>query len=207
MKTSFSTVAAWIAVVSIIGVEALAQRSAKPSSPSPPPNPNSARERATQDKGFALEHAGDGAKAGDNYARNRLLLQYKEVKEDFSRIQIVNNQLRLAASDPSKLDASEVARSAEEVNRRAKRIKSKLALPETEKRPESADSADTASISLIVKQILQLDDNITAFVSNPMFRDLDLVDARAASVSLQDVIRTSALLGRTARRAGKAERR
>ena len=123
MKTSFSTVAAWIAVISIISVEASAQRSAKPSSPSPPPNPNSARERATQDKGFALEHAGDAAKAGDNYARNRLLLQYKEVKEDFSRIQIVNNQLRLAASDPSKLDASEVVRSAEEVNRRAKRIK------------------------------------------------------------------------------------
>src|SRR3954469_17259232 len=72
-------------------------------------------------------------------------LAFEQIREDFLRLQVVNNDLARAVSGGGQLDFKLVAKSASEIKKRAERLKLNLALPETEeggKPPESTAPAD-----------------------------------------------------------------
>jgi len=128
--------------------------------------------------------------------RNTALAQ---VKEDFSRIQVANDNLYNSHSSSAPIDARAIAKTASEIRMRAKRLKENLALPRPAKNvgPQANPPDLRSSITMLSKLI-------ESFVSNPMLSQKHVVDATLslqAGRDLEDIISLSGELKKiTARR-------
>jgi hypothetical protein len=83
-------------------------------------------------------------------------LAFAQIREDFLRLQVVNNDLARAASGGGQLDFKLVAKSASEIKKRAERLKENLALPETvegEKVPASPPPADPEQLRVALSRL------------------------------------------------------
>jgi hypothetical protein len=171
------TLLAIFAIIPTIANDAPAQKSNR--SPSRPSGLSSARDR--QERTFRMDHLTDGinkAKAGDP----KLAMQ--QIRDDFVRIQEINNLLLEAASKAPPVKAEMVAQAAKEVGERAQRLRSNLGLPDPPEQedPEQAtrDDGNDSTLAGVIEQINLLDASITAFVNNPMFRTLHVIDQELA---------------------------
>ena len=118
-----------------------------------------------------------------------------EVREDFSRIQLANDDLNSALSSQTTIDSRVVAKTASEIRTRAKRLKENLALPRPDKNPQTVPANDLRS------SINTLSKLIDSFVSNPMLSQKHMVDATLslkASRDLDDIIAVSAEIKKVA---------
>ncbi len=94
-----------------------------------------------------------------------------QIFEDFERVQVVNREMIQASS---RLDANaykRIASLAEELNKRAKRLKINLNIPDVEndkKEPESSIPADAAELKISVQT---LTGTVKNFVNSPVFKD------------------------------------
>ena len=113
--------------------------------------------------------------------RNAALAQ---IREDFWRIQLANDQLLGSLSNPSAIDSRLIAKTAAEIRTRAKRLKDNLALPGPEK--ESRFSADVAAGDLR-SSIASLSTLINSFVTNPMLSQRHVVDATLSLTASRDL--------------------
>lgn len=126
----------------------------------------------------------------------------KQAIEDFMQIQKTNRQIQgLAQQKPLALEG--IASGAKDVGMRAKRLKTSLSLPSPPKEAVKNGITTPASTDELLNQIKELDTNIRAFVTNPIFRQLN--DSTRdlpleASVSLSKVITLSKVLEESARR-------
>ena len=132
-------------------------------------------------------------------------LALEQLQEDFTRIQIVNKELVLTTSEQKAVDFKFVARSAEEINKRAKRLLENLALPEA--LPEAARNLDPITDHAQVKSsITQMGWRIYYFAKNPIFKEANVIDtADAAKVrsDLEQIVELSALIKSGSERLGK----
>jgi hypothetical protein len=83
-------------------------------------------------------------------------LAFAEIREDFLRLQVVNNELARAVSGEGQLDFKLVAKSASEIKKRAERLKLNLALPEAadgEKPPPSPSPADPEQLRVALSRL------------------------------------------------------
>ena len=132
-----------------------------------------------------------------------------QIKEDYVRIQEVNRDMVQAASAGGVLDLKFVAKSASEIRKRAERLKSNLALPEPEKaadRPKAVAGADSAHLKA---SLLTLGRLVAVFVRNPIFREVNVVDAQQsvkASRDLQQIIELSGRLKKDSERLDRVAR-
>ena len=113
-------------------------------------------------------------------------LALAQIREDFVRIQVVNNDLADAVSRRGALDLKFVARSASEIRKRAGRLKDNLVLPEHESDfvvPEARGSAEAQLKSSLVT----LSELIQEFVTNPLFEKASLVDLHLAAKARRDL--------------------
>jgi hypothetical protein len=123
-----------------------------------------------------------------------------EVREDFSRIQLANDDLNSALSSQTAIDSRMIAKTASEIRTRAKRLKENLALPRPEK---GVESQTVTAASDLRSSIAKLTNLIESFVSNPMLSQKHVVDATLslqASRDLEDIIAVSAEIKKLAAR-------
>lgn len=83
-------------------------------------------------------------------------LAFAQIREDFIRLQVVNNDLVQTISGGGQLDFKLVAKSVSEIRKRAERIKLNLALPEAaegEKIPASVTPADTEQLRTALSRL------------------------------------------------------
>jgi hypothetical protein len=114
------------------------------------------------------------------------------VRDDYVRLQVVNNNLAAAASGT--LDPKFVADSAAEIRKRAERLKANLALPAVAREEGRAGPAPKGEPAQLKSELAALDALILGFVRNPIFRDARVADARQvsrASRELDDIIEIS----------------
>lgn len=115
-----------------------------------------------------------------------------QIKEDFWRIQLANDDLISSLSGPAAMDPRSIAKTASEIRTRAKRLKENLALP----RPEKDSRSQTApAVGNLRSSIATLSQLIDSFVGNPMLSQRHFVDATLslkASRDLEDIIALSA---------------
>jgi hypothetical protein len=93
-------------------------------------------------------------------------LAFAQIREDFLRLQVVNNELARAVSGGGQLDFKLVAKSASEIKKRAERLKLNLMLPEPaegEKPPAAADLADAEQLRVALSR---LDGIVLRFANN-----------------------------------------
>lgn len=111
-----------------------------------------------------------------------------QIREDFLRIQVIDRKLMQATAVGDMLDLELVARSAGEIRKRSRRLKENLALPRSEappaERPGIAVEATSERLRISLSDLSNL---IEGFVSNPMFEQSKLVDARLAAKARQDI--------------------
>ena len=117
-----------------------------------------------------------------------------QIKEDFARIQVVNNALARAVASGEELDLKLVAQAASEIKRRAGRLKGNLILPENfEARPGGAGVFEPGRLR---ESLVALDRLVISFVSNPGFRSVKVVDPRWSAEARRDLEEIIELSGR-----------
>jgi len=110
---------------------------------------------------------------------------------DFKRIQVLNLELKQAVSPGGALDLNVLAKSAAEINKRAKRLQFSLALPKPKERNQKEVAAKFDELRA---SIPMLGSSITDFVDNPVFKNARVVDTKLlikAGDDLEEVIELS----------------
>ena len=107
-------------------------------------------------------------------------LAFAEIREDFIRLQVVNNDLARAVSGGGQLDFKLVAKSASEIKKRAERLKLNLALPEAaegEKVPASPPPAGPEQLRVALSR---LDGIVLRFTNALHAKGVGRFDARSS---------------------------
>lgn len=137
----------------------------------------------------SVERGDVGTQTGARPAR--LMAQ---LKEDFARLQVVNNELARARESGGELDFKMVAQSASEIKKRAGRLKENLLLPEpAEDRPKASSGIDAWQLRAA---LAELDRLVFSFVHNPGFQSVRVIDAEWSAKARSDLERIIELSGR-----------
>lgn len=136
-------------------------------------------------------------------------LAFAQIREDFVRLQVVNNDLARAASGGGQLDFKLVAKSASEIRKRAERLKENLALPEVkdgEKSPAAAAPTDPEQLRAALSR---LDGMILRFAKDLHAKGVRRFDVQSSAKLRRDLEEIVALSGRVKKgseRLGEATR-
>jgi hypothetical protein len=116
-------------------------------------------------------------------------LALAQFREDFMRIQIVNNEILEALGRGGVLDLKFIARCASEIKRRSERLKLNLALPKLENNDKPFQAEDVQGAQQLKKSLLTLDGLIAGFVTNPVFQqtNVSVVDAELSLKAQRDL--------------------
>jgi hypothetical protein len=136
-------------------------------------------------------------------------LAFAQIREDFLRLQVVNNDLAKARSDGGQLDLKLVAKSASEIRKRAERLKLNLALPEPEggeKSPESPAPSDPEQLRTALSRL----DGIILRFSNALHakgvRRFDVQSSARLRLDLEAIISLSGRVKKGSEKLGEAAR-
>ena len=147
--------------------------------------------------------------AGEPPEGRELRLAVTQIREDFVRLQVVNNDLARAASKGGALDLRFVAKSASDIRKFAGRLKENLALPEPEE--DSGRAAKAAPEPAQLSQALSaLDGLILKFADGLASGGVYHVDARSSAGArrdLQEIIALSGWVKKTSEKMEKAARK
>ena len=143
------------------------------------------RARDRRDREFNLRMA---EKAGRRpVERHEPRMALTQIREDFTRIQVINEDLMRAASQTGALDPRLIAKSASEIKKRAERLKYNLALPEPEKATKRPVEEIGAEVGQLKSALSELGKMITGFVTNPAFVSSEVVDTKLAAQARRDL--------------------
>jgi hypothetical protein len=127
------------------------------------------------------------------FERERISLM-PQIREDFSRMQVVNNQMLQAAFAAVRLDRKNILDATAEIRKRAGRLKTNLKLPAPEGSGEMTEASALPDDRALKESLLRLDRSIMSFVTNPLFQQTKVLDANLstkASRDLEDIIELS----------------
>lgn len=133
-------------------------------------------------------------------------LAYTQIREDFARIQAVNNDLAQSVSRGGSLDLKFVAKSASEVKKRAERLKQNLALPQPEKNTKRPRAEVGTEPEQLKSSLSALGELVAGFVSNPIFKNAGVVDAQMsvkARRDLEEIVELSGGIKKSSERLSK----
>src|SRR5205807_4352810 len=100
-----------------------------------------------------------------------------EIAEDFTRIQVVNNDLGEAVSGSAPLNLAFVVKSTAELVERTKRLGENLGHPEPEKGNKPPKLEPITDVEQLKHALATLDKLISEFTHNPLFTDASTRDA------------------------------
>ena len=176
------------------------------------PNPKAAMDEQTRRE--AMLRGAEMRPRPAELSPQQLAAAIEQTKNDFKRIQLLRNEIveRLLAKQP--LDYKQLSSQAEEINRRAGRLKSFLMKPavEAEQKGEGKKSEAPApeyDEEALKAALIKLCNTIYSFTDNPMFKNLAVVDAKEpakAGGELVTIIELSENVRRNAERLARARK-
>jgi len=176
----------------------------RPSAP-PPRQPRRPPEPGIQERSFILRQLEKQAQTPPKPEAVSLALA--QIGEDYERVQVINNRMMAAVMSAPAPDYRLIAETTGELRRRAERLRLNLALPKGDgaegARAKYQPPADGAQMKAA---LLLLDRSLMSFVRSPVFKNIEVVEAAAATRAgrdLDDVIELSRRLVKDAGRLGK----
>jgi hypothetical protein len=157
-----------------------------------------ARERMARDaaeseeREMMLEMTERSHRSGE---RREPRLAFAQIREDFLRLQVVNNDLARAASGGGQLDLKLVAKSAAEIRKRAERLRENLALPEAAGGEKSAAAAAPTDPEQLRAALSRLDGVILGFANDLHAKGVQRFDAQTSAKLRRDLEEIVALSG------------
>lgn len=134
-------------------------------------------------------------------------LALAQIMEDFKLVQVACKDMMLAQTNGLPLDYKLIEESAKEINKRAKQLKSNLAIPDLEKsEEESGASVSSFDDAQMRASLLTLNELIKSFVTNPLFHNLNVANVQhltKAQRDITDIIRLSQSVRKSAERLKK----
>ena len=189
-------VAAVAALTLLAAPVALGRQTTSPPPPAPRPEPMDParmeaerrrleRERKERELDLRIvEQEGRRQRAAANEPR----LDVSHIVDDFTLLQVASNDLAtLAAAQGGPLDLRQVAKSAADIKKRAGRLSSSLGLPKSEKGGRPAPPGDAPDAESLKPSLAKLDTLVDSFAHNPVFREVDLVDAKLSAQARRDL--------------------
>jgi hypothetical protein len=116
-----------------------------------------------------------------------------ELQEDFTRIQVVNNDLAEAASGSASLNLEFVVKSTAELVEHSKRMGENLGHPEPEKGRTPPKREPVTNVEQLKSALATLDKLITEFAHNPLFTEANTRDAELLVKARRDLAEIIAL--------------
>lgn len=136
-------------------------------------------------------------------------LAFAQIREDFLRLQIVNNELARAVSGGRQLDFKLVSKSASEIRKRAERLKLNLALPEAaegEKVPASPTPTDPEQLRVALSRLDGIILRFTHALHAKGVRRFDAESSPRLRLDLEAIIGLSGRVKKGSEKLGEAPR-
>jgi hypothetical protein len=138
-------------------------------------------------------------------------LAFAQIREDFLRLQIVNNDLAQSVSGGGQLDLKLVAKSASEIKKRAERLKLNLMLPEAAEgeKPPAAPAPAPADPEQLRTALTRLDGIILRFANNLHAKGVRRLDAETYArlrLDLEAIVGLSGRVKKGCEKLGEADR-
>lgn len=147
----------------------------------------------------------EGLRKPPEHAEAEMRLALTQIREDYERIQLVNNELAQATSDPAQLDFKLAGESVSEIRKRAERLLTNLSLPEMpadlERVRMPAEGEEHLRPSLVMLRRL-----VERFVRSPLFREVNVIDAQISTRARRDLEGIVELSGRLKKDCEKYDR-
>lgn len=204
--------AAVAAVALVAAVSAYGRQQQQQPAPAlpPPPVPDFLRmrdERVAREMDVRIVES-EGPKRHSNDPRP-MRLELQQILEDFKLLQLISRNLMTIASQGDTLNFKEVEKSASEIKKRAARLSDNLVLPKSEKGGKRGPAVlfDEEELK---RSVSTLDELIDAFAHNPVFREVNLVDAKLSAKARSDldqIIELSERMRKSSEQLNKAARR
>lgn len=136
-------------------------------------------------------------------------LAFAQISEDFTRIQLVNNDLLTRAAAPGTVpDPGFVAKSTAEIKKLAGRLKENLVLPEPEKGYKRSDAEVGPGAERLKAALSALGKLVAGFAHNPIFKESNVVDTQLSAKArrdLEEIIALSDQIRKFCEKQAKAE--
>jgi len=120
-----------------------------------------------------------------------LRVVYEQIREDFHRLQLVNNEM-MQATFPAKStytpNSNYISKSTDEMHKRAKRLLTNLRLPENDIKEQKPANEDIANANQLKSALLALDSLVMSFIGNPTFKHPNVVDVVESVKAKQDLL-------------------
>lgn len=135
-------------------------------------------------------------------------LALDEIADDYSKIQVINNKM-MSVTIPSKApNYKYIGETVSEIKKRADRLKLNLRLPKAEaEKGQETRYVQPTDLPTLKNALLSLDKAIMSFVGNPIFKNPDVFDVKAANqlgLDLETIIEFTKALNRDVEKLGKA---
>jgi hypothetical protein len=201
LKDALTRIAAVVVLLFIAACAALAQA---PPGAGAPAVVNPKGDIDAQTNREAMMRSAEIGSTGEQKNRQRLLAGMEQTKQDFKRIQLLRNDMvdDLVAKKP--LDLKQISERADEVNKRANRLKSYLMppTPEAEKKPEEEKQVVYTEEEL-KGALVKLCNSIYSFTANEMFKNPGTLDTQKSMKAGSDLLSIIELSGNIKRNADK----
>ena len=145
---------------------------------------SSPKDKAVEDKYRSDEM--ERVRRDANKREERRATSFPRIKEDFERIQVINNDVLQRQGTNVQLNYKEVGDAAAEVTKRANRLKANL-FSSTSKGTQKQIELPSENQRDVKWLLNALDHAISGFVHNPMFENLRVVDPEDVTNAQRDL--------------------
>ena len=152
----------------------------------PPLDPNGASQRDMQSREWALNHISDEV---NKHFKKEKQSMFAQVRDDFKRLQIVDNELMDTVFVKNIFDAKTINNATSEINKRALRLREILALPKVESKGKDEKLPAITTDEAIKRRLFALDQSIVGFVGSSVFKEPKVLDSSEATVAAQNLER------------------
>lgn len=171
-------------------------------------NAERARQREEDEHRRRLEHIKDEGfkKPGVTDPRLRMALM-AQIKEDFTQIQVLNNEMIRVAFTEQSPDYERLSSKAADVKRRAARLRESIKFYEIKDEKRNQIYQDAVNSKQLKESLLMLRNLINRFVNSPLFQKPGVLDVQRSvqtSRDLRDIIELSDSIKRSAKKLDKA---
>ena len=129
------------------------------------------KESDLQYRELTLRLLNEGKTKSPQTAEDRKFI-VSQIFEDFERMQVVNREMMQAGSNLNVQNCKRISTLADEMNKRAKRLKTNLGIPDPEPQKKDHEENAAAMDAAQFKASLQsLDGSVKSFVNSPLFKD------------------------------------
>jgi len=168
-------------------------------SPAPPgAGDKNLGDRNVKERSVELERVSRDMKKTAPASKEDRERQFREIKEDFERIQLSQSEIVNGYTKGKTVDYEKISENAEKIYIGGKRLMGNLFLPiEQKKGDKKIEKLETPTSTDVKTLIVDLDNAIGAFTANPMFTNPQVVnveDNKKAKSELEKIIGVSAAL-------------